>query len=661
MSFVFRASAQDKLDIKFGKVTQADFSLSADKFDSGANALIIADIGKTSFEGDNRGSFDLVYTRFLRVKIINKNGLETGNRRIRLYRDGNENAERLTSLKGVSFNLENGNVIETKLDDKSVFVEKISKNVEVRKISMPGLKEGSIFDLQYTIKSPFERDLRSWSFQGEYPILWSEYEVMIAPPYHYAMLMQGDEKFDVNTTKEVNSNFSIRQSNGVEKDQLYNVAGNSLNKRWVKKNVPSIREEPFTTTLDNYNSQVSFQLNYFQWNAENERHDYMTTWNALAKLLMADEDFGLALNRENGWMSDELKFITKDGGSEEARTKKIYEFVRDNFKCNSDEGMYAQNSLKDVFKKREGNVAEINLLLAAMIRKAGMNADPLILSTRDNGIAVASYPLISQYNYVVCFVSIGDKKFILDASRPFNGFGQLPVDCYNGWGHVISEEKPMPVPIVADSAIESSTTMVLISNEDNGKITGSYKTILGKSASYDARSEIRTKSEKEYEKKLQNASGTDFVLQNFGFDSLKMFDYPLTIHYDFEYKNPPGSEVLYFNPMLDDGYKSNPFKSMERRYPVEIPYQIDETYILNMDIPAGYQVDEMPKSTRVAYNENEGMFEYLIQKGETNLQMRVRLKLKKAFFPTDEYTTLRDFFAFVVKKESEQIVFKKIK
>jgi hypothetical protein len=92
-----------------------------------------------------------------------------------------------------------------------------------------------------------------------------------------------------------------------------------------------------------------------------------------------------------------------------------------------------------------------------------------------------------------------------------------------------------------------------------------------------------------------------------------------------------------------------------------MPYKIDETYLLNMEIPAGYQVEEMPKSAKVAFNENEGIFEYLIQKGETNIQMRVRLKFNKAYFPTEEYSNLRDFFAFVVKKESEQIVFKKIK
>ena len=126
-------------------------------------------------------------------------------------------------------------------------------------------------------------------------------------------------------------------------------------------------------------------------------------------------------------------------------------------------------------------------------------------------------------------------------------------------------------------------------------------------------------------------------------------------------KQSAGDDILYFNPLLNEGYKTNPFKSMNRHYPVEMPYLIDETYILNMEVPAGYQVDEMPKSARVAYNNDEGMFEYLIQKGESNIQMRVRLKLNKTFFPIDEYGTLRDFFAFVVKKENEQIVFKKTK
>jgi len=80
-----------------------------------------------------------------------------------------------------------------------------------------------------------------------------------------------------------------------------------------------------------------------------------------------------------------------------------------------------------------------------------------------------------------------------------------------------------------------------------------------------------------------------------------------------------------------------------------------------MEIPDGYVVDELPKSTKVTFNEDEGFFEYLIAKDDNGIQFRSRIQLKKANFKPEDYGTLRDFFAFVVKKQSEQIVFKKKK
>jgi hypothetical protein len=474
------------------------------------------------------------------------------------------------------------------------------------------------------------------------------------------MKMQGDQSFDIKTTKPIYSTFSIREEKGVSESKSYSMSGTSNEYRWAKKSVPALHEEPFTTSIDNYNTRVSFQLNYFQWNAENERHDHMINWTQASKTLLKDEDFGLALDRENNWMSGELNGIVSGASSDYDKSYQIFAYIRANFKATSDQGLFVHSSLKEVFKKREGNVAEINLLLTAMLRKAGIRADPVILSTRDNGIANTGYPLISEYNYVICLVYADNKYIYLDASQSYNGFGQLPASCYNGWAHVINETTPIPVELSADSIREASVTTVIIFTDDKGKSSGAFKTILDKDESYSLREEISRSSLKTYEKKIQSEQGADVSIENLSIDSLKKYEFPLTVNYDFELKNI-NADILYFNPMMGEGYKTNPFKSMDRHYPVEMSHQIEETYLLNMDIPNGYQVDEMPKSVRVNYNETEGQFEYLIQKGETNIQMRVHLKLKKAFFPVDEYSTLRDFFTFVVKKEGEQIVFKKIK
>jgi Domain of Unknown Function with PDB structure (DUF3858)/Transglutaminase-like superfamily len=662
---VYALRAQDKADFKFGKITLADFSLSADKFDSGANALIIADIGTAKFEGNNKGSFTMIFTRFMRVKIINKNGFDIGSREISLYHNHDGDYEKLYSLKASTFNLENGVISETKLDDKSVFTQKYNGNIDDKKFTVPALKEGAIFDIEYTVKSPFDFRLMPWSFQGEYPRLWSEYTVTIPPPLHYVMRLQGDGHFDVDERKDANIVYIVRESNGTSSDDSYTVDGPSTYRRWVKKNVPAIHEEPYTTTIDNYYSRMTFQLQYVQWSTEGEKHDQNSTWNARSRTLLADEDFGQALSNDNNWMTDVLKEILQGSNTEDNKTYKIYCYIRDNFRAVDKPGynknaLYTRNSLKDVFKKKEGNVAELNLLLTAMLRKAEIKADPVILSTRDNGIADPSYPLLAEYNYVICEAHPGDKWIALDASEPYNGYGELPVSCYNGWGHVINEEMPVPIYLTADSLRESSLTSVIIINDEKGKPSGGYTNVLGRSESSDVRKEIIGSSLKDYQKKIQTSLGSDYTIENFGVDSLKKCEFPLTIRYDFDLKSLSNGDILYFNPMLSEGYKTNPFKSMNRLYPVEIPYKIDETYTLTMDIPNGYQVDELPKSARVAYNENEGMFEYLIQKGPSNLQMRVHLKLDKAFFPVDEYSNLRDFFAFVVKKENEQIVFKKI-
>ena len=111
-------------------------------------------------------------------------------------------------------------------------------------------------------------------------------------------------------------------------------------------------------------------------------------------------------------------------------------------------------------------------------------------------------------------------------------------------------------------------------------------------------------------------------------------------------------EILYFNPMLFQEQKDNPFSAAERYYPVEMPYCIDESYVLNMQVPEGYAVDEIPKNSRVLLNESDGMFEYLITANQNQLQMRTRLKLNKALFEPEDYQTLRDLYALYGKKTS---------
>jgi hypothetical protein len=120
--------------------------------------------------------------------------------------------------------------------------------------------------------------------------------------------------------------------------------------------------------------------------------------------------------------------------------------------------------------------------------------------------------------------------------------------------------------------------------------------------------------------------------------------------------------MLYLNPLFGEAQKENPFKSTERKYPVEMPYTFDETIVATVYVPTGFEVEEMPKQVRVKLNEeNEGVFEYAIAQSGNIISLRSRVKIDRTFYLPEDYEMLREFFNLIVKKQGEQIVFKKKK
>jgi hypothetical protein len=78
--------------------------------------------------------------------------------------------------------------------------------------------------------------------------------------------------------------------------------------------------------------------------------------------------------------------------------------------------------------------------------------------------------------------------------------------------------------------------------------------------------------------------------------------------------------------MLIDAHKENPFKSAKRLYPVEMPYTIDETFNLQMEVPTGYAIDELPKQLSIKMNEEgDGIFDYRVSLSGNNISFRSRL------------------------------------
>ncbi len=657
--FTLKATSQNKISTKFGNVSDKDFANKVYSLDSNASAVILADVGSTVIEGNSKGWFSLTYKQYRKAHILNKNGYDIANVSIYLYADGDAE-EVLDKLKAVTYNLENGKVVETKLDVKAnVFKDKLNKNLIVKKFTLPNVKEGSIIEYEYTQTSDFLSNLQPWSFQGDYPRVWSEYNLTQPEFFGYVSLTQGFKKFDIVEKKDNMQSFQVTDSRSVGATERFSFNANVTDFRWVMKDVPALKEENFTSTIDNHIAKIEFQLAEKKYPLEYYR--YMGTWQNVADNLMKAVYFGEQINKDNGWMKEIIAPLRKDGVGKMDMMKNIYNYVRDNFTCTNHSDKYLGQTLKNLAKTKNGTVAEINLLLTAMLQYENIDASPVLLSTRSNGFTYSIYPLLSQYNYVVTRVDMDGKQYYLDASEPRLGFNHLPLRCYNGHARVINNAAEA-IELNADNLSETKFTSAFIINDEKGKLVGSMQQTPGYYESYSIRDRIKEKGKGELEKDIKKGFGMEIAISNFNIDSLEKYDDPLSIRYDFDITETNEEDVLYINPMFGEGYKENPFKSAERAYPVEMPYAMDEIYSLQMEVPAGYVVDELPTSIIVKLNEeDEGLFEYRISQSSTNISFRSRIRISRAFFTPDEYEMLREFFNLVVKKQAEQIVFKKKK
>ncbi len=655
-------SAQDKIK-DLGKISPADFTLSANPIiDSNASAVILSDVGSVHFTGSKQNEFAYVYQRQTRIKILNKKAIEGLATVVISHQKWDDADEIVDKVAASTYNLENGLVLVTKLEKNDVFENQQDKNHFETKFTLPGVKEGSIIEYTYTITSDFYVDLPSWQFQSiAYPCLWSEYQINIPNLKSYILVKQGIHSYFIDKGGEGHENYRISQKKGStgiganDKEDL-NISSNTVLHRWVMKNIPAFQEENYLSTPKNYLDEIEFQLAR-TYDGE-EYHDYKNSWRQATTELLAADYFGGTLNQGNHLIAESVAKLTAGnyGALEEA--KAIYYYVSSNFTCNNYYNNRLTTDLYDVMKKNSGSVGDINLLLISMLRKAGIKADPVVLSTREYGFNLASYPILQRLNYVIARVTVNGKVYYLDAAHSELGFGQLAGNCYNGHARIISDKDSGSVYFNTDSLKESKTTLVLISNTDKG-IEGTVQSTLGKEESYRLRLHLRGKDQKDYFKDIQTSWGEDMEIGNGGIDSLNRLEDPVKVYYDFRLNQPAGASPLYIPPMLGEGLRENPFKAAERKYPVEMPYLMDELYIFNMQIPDGYEVDELPKSARIALNGDQGMFEYLIANQSGMIQLRCHLKLNRANFYPDDYSNLREFFGYVVKKESETIVLKK--
>lgn len=423
---------QEKNPYTFGNVTPADFHKAPYAIDSGAAAVILADAGAAEFDG-RTGDLELLTHRYLRAHILKKAGYKVAEFEVYLNDDRSDHSDALQHLKGSTYNLENGAVVETKLDPAQVYVTQNKEDHLVR-FTLPNVKEGSIIEVSYDCQYYSHDSPDTWYFQSRYPVLWSQFTMQVPGFFAFAVLPRGYYKLNV-TQKETSGSWRWRQKADAAlgyaaHEESGSMSAHIMNYSYTMRNMPALNPENYTSSWRNFASGVEFQLAAVNFGSdESHKKEIIPTWPKLQEALMKRSDYGARLLEDNFYLKEVVDKIVADKKTNREKATAIFYWMEHAMGRKPENHLLGRTPLKKAFQERKGTSTEINLLLVEMLRAANLDAWPIILSTRDHGYTYPDYPLYAQYNYTIAWLNLPEGPVMLDASESGLAFGKLPLRC----------------------------------------------------------------------------------------------------------------------------------------------------------------------------------------------------------------------------------------
>jgi len=634
---------------KFGNVTMDEMNMSVCPLDTSASAVMLLKVGDTRFVYNNIYGFQFEYTVQTKIKILKNEGLEWANQEIGYYQESNTRKEDIRGLSGTTYNLEGGKIVKTKLSKEHIFDEESEKKLKLKKFTMPAAKVGSVIEYKYTIVSDFFYDLRDFNFQTSIPILHTSYEITIPEYFRFNINHQGYVRLD-RRQSPVNESFTInyKDDNGRMQTHTERCAAERIN--YEAKDVPSIKNEVYMWTIRDYITNVSFELKTIQY-PNSMVKTFAISWEKIDEDLLDASYFG-----GNTKKADMFKNEISKAEPTLNRAKEIQDMIKSKVKWD-DKNTAFPKDLKNALKNGTGSSAEVNFLLINALQAGGFDAFPVLMSTRTKGRMPIAHPSVDAFNYVITGIRIDTVTYFTDAAAKYGDWNLLPEKCMVPQARIMKRNNTgwVDLTMLTNSSVLKSSVFSFTDSKYEGKVNDTRK---GCTAYHTRASYSNHKDENDYIESLKKNLACE--IDSFSITNQEDTGEPLKMEYTLSTDAVLGNEFLYITPLQEKLYAENPFKEEKRVFPVQFNYPMNYVQIVDIVVPEGYVVDELPKAERMVFNGNEISFTYRIVHADNKIKLHYQYQLKKLQFLPEQYESLRDFFAKIVQKNSEQIVLKKV-
>lgn len=639
---------------ELGKVTIAELKEKVHPKDSSAPAAILFKKGRTYFGYNKDVGFYANHVCEVKIKIYKKEGLSWADQKVRFYIGYEKlNEDRLEFSEAVTYNLENGNIVKTKLDNQGTFKNKINQYWKEKTITLPNVKVGSVIEYKYVLRSENLGKFPDFDIQFNIPVDYFYYKTQIPEFYIYKPILIGgipletESKF-TNGSQSFDNAYSQTSSFSYKQIETF----------YTGKDVPTLKEEPYINNLENYRGSIQQELERVRL-PDQPIKDYSLTWEGVAKTIFKDDSFGKQLNQAS-LFSDDLNKLLPNVEDKNERLNLIFTYVKNRMNWNEINSCYTEKGVEKAYKDQTGNVAEINFILINMLRAAGIEANPVLVSTIQNGLPV--YPTRTGFNYVIAAAEIDGKRILLDASHKLTAPNILPLNVLNWKGRLIkkdgaSEEIELD-PIILSKEIYS----LIVKIHPDGKMNGQGRIQHTDYDAYSFRVENNAKSEDAYLEKFENRLG-GLSVSNYKIENQKS-NLDQSVIETFSFDSSSRSDIIegkiFVNPLLFFTQSKNPFNQEKRQMPVYFGYKNLEKFNFNIEIPQGYTVESLPKPVRIASEDKKMSFILNFSATENKIQIVSQKEINSSIFAAEDYGMIKEFFQKMIVSQNEKIILKKI-
>ena len=626
---------QEKLSTKMGQTTLEELKMDRYEQDTIAGAVVLYEHANyyTSEAHEYQSKTDYYY----RIKIFDPSEFDLATVELYLYKK-----RKILAIKAITYNLSKTGFMEkTFLKKSEIFENQENKEYKSVKFTLPNIKEGSVIEYSYSILSPYF-NIPDWYFQSDIPKIKSEYDAAILGNYQYYIRIIGIHKLDKEEAS-IKKKCILIEGIGDGACAIYT---------YGLYNVPAFKEEENMLNKKNYLSRLSFDIKT-STTFRGTKTKHSETWGNADKGLK--KHFFNNQTSKKGYFKKRIPEAILAEPNQLERTKKVFHFIRNHFTWNDKFWTNKEAKVKKAFTEKSGDVGEINLSLYNSLLAAEIEAQLVVLSTRENGLPTKLYPIIFDFNYVIVKVIINDIEYFLDATDQYLAFGEIPYRCLNGDGRVLDFKKGSYWQTILpklNSSKKIASTLVL---EENGNLSGTM--IISKSGYFAAkeRAELATTTQESYLENLE-AEYPNLIIQEFESQNLEELSKPIVENLKITLESElEVNSSLRINPFFFDRIGENPFKLNERNYPVDFGYPRNYNYAISLKLPENYTVESLPENLIVRLPNKGGRATLMTKEVGHTISIYLRITLRRKTYTKEEYFYLKEFFNRIIKAEKSFI------